>query len=66
MVAGCVCFRSVSWLSETSWAWRSVLNLELFSFAGLYVMYTHMIKQRRKVFGGAAKGKTLGAKPKSQ
>ncbi|KAI0645584.1 PTPLA-domain-containing protein [Trametes meyenii] len=30
---------------------------------GLYVMYTHMMKQRRKVFGGA--GRTLGAKPKS-
>ncbi|KAI8972246.1 PTPLA-domain-containing protein [Trametes punicea] len=30
---------------------------------GLYVMYTHMIKQRRKVLGG---GRTLGAKPKSQ
>ncbi|CDO75667.1 hypothetical protein BN946_scf184941.g20 [Trametes cinnabarina] len=29
---------------------------------GLYVMYTHMMKQRRKVYGG---GKTLGAKPKS-
>ncbi|OSD06751.1 PTPLA-domain-containing protein [Trametes coccinea BRFM310] len=29
---------------------------------GLYVMYTHMMRQRRKVFGG---GKTLGVKPKS-
>ncbi|KAI0329694.1 PTPLA-domain-containing protein [Cubamyces sp. BRFM 1775] len=29
---------------------------------GLYVMYTHMMKQRRKVFGG---GRTLGAKPKT-
>ncbi|EMD37719.1 hypothetical protein CERSUDRAFT_154541 [Gelatoporia subvermispora B] len=29
---------------------------------GLYVMYTHMMKQRRKVL---AKGRTLGAKPKS-
>ena len=28
---------------------RRVLTL----VAGLYVMYTHMIKQRRKVFGGA-------------
>ncbi|KAL1939924.1 hypothetical protein VTO73DRAFT_9624 [Trametes versicolor] len=33
---------------------------------GLYVMYTHMMKQRRKVFGGASKERTLGAKPKSQ
>jgi hypothetical protein len=30
-------------------------------FSGLYPMYTHMIKQRRKVFGG----KKLGAKPKT-
>ncbi|OCH88253.1 PTPLA-domain-containing protein [Obba rivulosa] len=29
---------------------------------GLYVMYTHMMKQRRRVLG---KGRTLGAKPKS-
>ncbi|KAI0256412.1 tyrosine phosphatase-like protein [Lactifluus subvellereus] len=30
-------------------------------YAGLYPMYTHMIKQRRKVFGG----QKLGAKPKT-
>lgn len=29
---------------------------------GLYPMYTHMIKQRRKIFGG---GHKLGAKPKT-
>lgn len=29
---------------------------------GLYVMYTHMMKQRRKVFGGT--GRTLGGRPK--
>lgn len=29
---------------------------------GLYPMYTHMIKQRRKIFGG---GRKLGAKPKT-
>ncbi|KAI0066076.1 PTPLA-domain-containing protein [Artomyces pyxidatus] len=29
---------------------------------GLYVMYTYMIKQRRKIYGT---GRTLGAKPKS-
>jgi len=29
--------------------------------SGLYVMYTHMIKQRRKVYGG----QKLGAKPKT-
>ncbi|KAI0630243.1 PTPLA-domain-containing protein [Trametes polyzona] len=39
--------------------------LFLIWWPGLYVMYTHMIKQRRKVFGGPGKGKTLGAKPKS-
>ncbi|KAI0820009.1 PTPLA-domain-containing protein [Trametes gibbosa] len=33
---------------------------------GLYVMYMHMVKQRRKVFGGAAKGKARDAKSKSQ
>ncbi|KAI0374155.1 PTPLA-domain-containing protein [Pilatotrama ljubarskyi] len=34
---------------------------------GLYVMYTHMMKQRRKVLGptGGGSGRTLGAKPKS-
>ncbi|KAF8264594.1 protein-tyrosine phosphatase-like protein [Lactarius quietus] len=31
---------------------------------GLYPMYTHMIKQRRKIFGGG--GRKLGAKPKTQ
>ncbi|KAI0769733.1 tyrosine phosphatase-like protein [Trametes elegans] len=31
---------------------------------GLYVMYTHMLKQRRKVFG-SGKGKPLPSKPKS-
>ena len=31
-------------------------------FSGLYPMYTHMIKQRRKVFGG---GRKLGAKSKT-
>jgi very-long-chain (3R)-3-hydroxyacyl-CoA dehydratase len=30
---------------------------------GLYPMYTHMIKQRRKMFGGG--GRKLGAKPKT-
>ena len=30
---------------------------------GLYPMYTHMIKQRRKMFGGS--GRKLGAKPKT-
>lgn len=30
-------------------------------FSGLYPMYTHMIKQRRKVFGG----QKLSAKPKT-
>jgi Protein tyrosine phosphatase-like protein, PTPLA len=30
-------------------------------YTGLYPMYTHMIKQRRKVFGG----QKLGAKPKT-
>ena len=49
-------------MSETLWAWRSVLNFKLFSFAGLYVMYTHMIKQRRKVLGG---GRRTGTKSES-
>ena len=40
-----------------------MLNFKLFSFAGLYVMYTHMIKQRRKVLGG---GRRTGTKSKSQ
>lgn len=31
----------------------------------LYVLYTYMIKQRRRVLG-AGSGRTLGAKPKSQ
>ncbi|KIJ68154.1 hypothetical protein HYDPIDRAFT_107817 [Hydnomerulius pinastri MD-312] len=32
---------------------------------GLYIMYTHMIRMRRKVLG-VGKGKTLGAKPKDR
>lgn len=36
----------------------------LTSSAGLYVMYTYMIKQRRKVLGSS--GKTIGAPPKQR
>ncbi|RPD78820.1 PTPLA-domain-containing protein [Lentinus tigrinus ALCF2SS1-7] len=44
-------------------------NVREFLFAiwwpGLYVMYAHMIKQRRKVLGGSRPAGRTGAKPKS-
>lgn len=32
---------------------------------GLYVMYTYMMAQRRKVLGGKTAGRKLGDKPKT-
>ncbi|KAA1471762.1 PTPLA-domain-containing protein [Dentipellis sp. KUC8613] len=48
-----------------AWDVEAYVRAALFAiwWPGLYVMYTHMMRQRRKVFGGA--GRTLGAKPKS-
>ncbi|EIM82832.1 PTPLA-domain-containing protein [Stereum hirsutum FP-91666 SS1] len=45
------------------WGWEAVGRAGLFFvwWPGLYVMYTHMMKQRRKIFGGAGgAGKRLG------
>ncbi|KAI0786704.1 tyrosine phosphatase-like protein [Abortiporus biennis] len=44
------------------------LRASLFTiwWPSLYVLYTHMIKQRRKILGGGkGKGRTIGGKPKS-
>ncbi|OSX66099.1 hypothetical protein POSPLADRAFT_1132827 [Postia placenta MAD-698-R-SB12] len=61
------------WALPLSWPfatprWTQALHddlrcvLFLIWWPGLYIMYTHMMKQRRKVLGG----RTLGAKPKTR
>ncbi|CAL1706585.1 unnamed protein product [Somion occarium] len=52
--------------SGEPWSLYDIFRAVLFGiwWPGLYVMYMHMVKRRRKVLGGG-KGRTLGAKPKS-
>ncbi|KAI0690104.1 tyrosine phosphatase-like protein [Cytidiella melzeri] len=47
------------------WSFHDWFRLAMFCtwWPSLYVLYTHMIKQRRRVLAGP--GRTLGAKPKS-
>jgi len=63
------------WALPLSWPfstprWTQALHddlrcvLFLIWWPGLYIMYTHMMKQRRKVLG-AGPGRTIGAKPKT-
>ncbi|KIP05594.1 hypothetical protein PHLGIDRAFT_119693 [Phlebiopsis gigantea 11061_1 CR5-6] len=51
-----------------AWGLTDIARGALFCiwWPSLYVLYTHMMKQRRRVLGSAGPGRTLGAKPKSQ
>ncbi|PCH36163.1 PTPLA-domain-containing protein [Wolfiporia cocos MD-104 SS10] len=55
-------FSTPRWVEALHDDFRAVMFL--IWWPGLYVMYTYMMKQRRKVLG-AGPGRTLGAKPKT-